>query len=132
MQCLWSPTTCPPTPTTFALAITQPTGTRSLGLTVTAGQPNAPYITAFTFDPINASVPHTGWFGGLHISYPELAGIVSLGWPMIGWLDASGQSNFTGVIPPGPFPPLYAVTVELSPGFVNMVRSTSVVTANLQ
>lgn len=131
VQCLFSPTGCPSTPSSFTLAVTQPTGMRSLGLAVNGGVANAPYVTAFTFDPINATIPHTGWFGGLHISFPELAGVISLGWPLIGLLDPNGQSSWTGVIPPGPFPPIYVVTVELSAGFQTIARATSVVTANL-
>lgn len=131
VQCLYSPTGCPSTPAPFNLAITQPTGSRSLAINVSGGLPNAPYITAFSFDPVNAPAPHTGWFGGLHIGFPELAFEIGLGWPFIGTLDGNGASSFASVFPPGPFPTLYAVTVRLSPSLQSFVTATPVVTANL-
>lgn len=131
VQCLYSPTGCPPAAGNFTLAMTQPTGHGSLAIDVTNGTPDAPYITAFSFDPINTSAPHTGWFGGLHISFPELGGIMGLGFPFLGLLDPMGQSHFATPFPFGPFPPLWAVSVELSPGYLNIVRATPVVAVNL-
>lgn len=132
VQCLYSPTGCPPAAGNFTLAMTQPTGHGSLAIDVTNGTPDAPYITAFTFDATNNSTPHTGWFGGLHISFPELGGIMGLGFPFLGLLDQTGQSHFATPFPFGPFPPLWAVSVELSPGYLNLVRATPVIQVNLQ
>ena len=131
VQCLYSPTGCPSGPSSFGLAITQPTGVGSLAIHVTGGLPGAPYITAFSFDPVNAAAPHVGWFGGLQIGFPELANVMNLGWPFLGFLDNNGASTFATPFPRGPFPPVYAVTVRLSPSFQNIVAATPVVTANL-
>lgn len=131
VQCLFSPGGCPSTPASFALQVTQPAGSGSIALDVVGGVASAPYITAFSFNPVNAGAPHTGWFGGLHVSFPELGAIMSCGFPFIGFLDANGESTWASAIPAGPLPPIYMVTVQMSPGFQGIVTPTPIVTANL-
>ena len=80
----------------LALGLAQPGGPTSLKIVNLGGQPGDLYFTALTLDPANEGAGFgTGFWGGLHISLPELqAQLGSAAPPFVGLLDAQGESGF--------------------------------------
>lgn len=120
-------------PTSFTLAITQPQGAGSLNVQVANGPAGQAYLTAITIDPLNATSPGLGWWGGLHISILDLFAIVAFGQPpFVGTLNGLGNAGFSltsGL--GGPFPTAYAVTRTLGPGFSTITATSNIVTVTL-
>lgn len=101
-----------------SLELSQPFGSGSLRLRNTGTYGGKFYLTAVSFDPLNAgSGLGTGWWAGLHISIQILGQEIMWGEPFVGFLDAGGASNWelpAGTVPV-PFTPIYAVTRIFDP-----------------
>lgn len=117
----------------FTLAITQPNGPGSVSVQVANGPPGAYYLTAISFDNLNASSPGQGWWGGLFISFLDLYALAAFNQPPFsGFLDASGGALFS--VPAGltgPYPPIYAVTRTFGSGFSSINGTTNLVSVVL-
>lgn len=92
----------------------------SLDVQLADGPPGSYYFTVYTVDSDNANGGlGSGWWGGLHISFPELADAANIQIPLFqGFLDVNGESlaqlpagtlsNVSGIT-------LYAVTHAFDP-----------------
>lgn len=114
---------------TLLTSATQPYGPGSLSLATLCGTPGAPYVTAFSFDPLNQSQPGQGFWGGLHIALTDLAfQVATQAPPFFGTLDAQGESLFllpAGILPPG-MPRTWFVTRTFGPGTFNILETSTV------
>jgi hypothetical protein len=117
----------------LTLAISQPMGPGSVSVQVTNGIPGAFYVTAISFDALNASNPGSGWWGGLHISLYDLITQVNFNLPpFVGNLDGGGASSF--ILPaglPGGIPLLYSVTRTFAAGFAAITATSNIVAVQL-
>lgn len=94
-------------PCTPTQVLAQPFGSGSVLLGVAGAVPNAIYVSAYTFNPLNGPIaPYSGIFGGLEIDLGELTTeIYSYSAPFFGYTDAIGDA--TGLLlPAGAIPPL--------------------------
>lgn len=129
LQCLFSMAGCPPVGGGLTLTASQPFGSGSAEVASTLGPPNVPYILAISADPLNASQPGLGWWGGLHIDVLQLAGQISGGNPpYIGVTDANGASVFSvpgGTLPLG-LPTFYAVLRTVDVNYASITATSNI------
>lgn len=121
-------------PPAVTLSLSQPLGSGSLTLDVTAPT-QANLINAFSLEPLNALQPGTGWWGGLHISLPDLAIQVGMnGPPFVGVADSSGAWTFS--LPSGSLPVwlpnVYAVTHSFDSTWVTISGTSTVEFLDIQ
>lgn len=115
----------------FELVLDQPQGPGSLRVMNVLGPPGNLYFSAFSANPANACPGQgMGWWGGLHLTVPELFALLSLGIPpVLGVLDAAGASTFLlpgGALPPLPVP-IYGVTHAFDPAQGHNLSATTAV-----
>lgn len=105
----WSADPGRPNHCVFNLSMTAPGGFGTLALELAGGEPGALYLTALSFDAVNATSPYVlagasyGLHAGLNIALGDLAAqFFSFSPPFVGGLDAAGASSFlyAGGMPP--------------------------------
>jgi Immunoglobulin domain len=122
----------------FSLSMTQPFGPLSLLLTHSSPtQPGGSYLTTFSFDTQNVTMPGQGPWAGMFVPFSEIVNqFLFLFPPFVGTLDGSGSAAFilsSGQLPLALFGvPVCAVSMTFIPSPISLINNSNLQLITIQ